>query len=129
MDNFWKQTITGSKGNCFSANLATVLDMNIDDVPNFGHITKSEDFWSAVNEFLNTKGYGVFTISFSQKWLKKQKGMFLVAGKSPRGFQHSVIYEGGKIIHDPAPEGGGVEPKYIDIIYPIFEKEKPHDRP
>ncbi|MBK5647026.1 MAG: hypothetical protein I4N51_07905 [Acinetobacter sp.] len=45
----------------------------------------------------------------------------LVAGISPRGHMHSVIYEHGQLWHDPHPEGGGVIPCQICMLVPIFE--------
>lgn len=33
---------------------------------------------------------------------------YIANGLSPRGVYHSVIYSGGKLVHDPHPSGAGI---------------------
>ena len=55
------------------------------------------------------------------------EGYFLVGGKSPRGYSHSVIYTKYGLAHDPHPEGGGVIPESVSLIYPMFNKSQRED--
>ena len=52
--------------------------------------------------------------------IKGMNGFFIVSGKSPRGYEHAVIYNFTGMVHDPHPASGGVEPKTILLIYPLF---------
>lgn len=128
------QNVFGIEGNCLSATIASLMHLNIEDVPNFNigaepNTTQDDPaavkiFWDNVEKFLNSKGYSI--IHFEPKgvaieaWIGDMKGYFLVGGESPRGYQHSVIYTNKGLAHDPHPEGGGVIPESISIIYPLF---------
>lgn len=54
------------------------------------------------------------------KQIKGMNGSLLFQGKSPRGYEHAVIYNFTGMVHDPHPTSGGVEPKTILLIYPLF---------
>lgn len=127
MNKFVFQTKFGKEGNCFAACLASLFGVSIDEIPDF--FSKGDEFWwDNVRAFLKERGYGVFTIGYSEDWMKEQCGCFIVAGKSPRELTHAVIYNEGKMIHDPHPDGGGVIPEEIDIIYKKFDvKQCPLD--
>lgn len=41
----------------------------------------------------------------------------IASGKSPRGdFDHSVLYFGGKMIHDPHPSDAGLDGPVKDVV-------------
>lgn len=49
------QTIFNTtNGNCVAAIVASMLHLNIEDVPNF---VETDDYWKAYDEFMLTKGY------------------------------------------------------------------------
>src|SRR5690348_7121769 len=57
------QTITGEQGNCFTACLASILELPIRAVPNFAKLTNSdEEFFAMVDEWLATRGLKYSTI-------------------------------------------------------------------
>ncbi|MGG2096157.1 hypothetical protein ABFY41_11040 [Acinetobacter haemolyticus] len=136
------QTVTGFGGNCEGATLATLLRMNIEDIPSFWEgidITKPPCdeggviYQDNLNRFLAKHDYKSISLGWcepseeSVKWVEeisKQIGVkHLVAGMSPRGYMHSVIFENGKLWHDPHPEGGGVIPCQIQFLIPMFGNE------
>ena len=131
------QTKYGKHGNCQSATLATLLGLEIDDVPyffegidleNMTELESSRMFVDNINDFLRTKGYQLIMLgqdSPHTEWVeeisRELKGVkLLVGGMSPRGFMHSVIYLDGKLWHDPHPDGHGVIPYSISFLCPIF---------
>ena len=134
------QTITGLGGNCEGATIATLLGLNIEDVPSFweGIDIKTTDtdesgviYQENLNSFLRQHGYRMLNLGVTKNpkaqdinWVievsKAIGAKHLVAGISPRGHMHSVIYEHGQLWHDPHPEGGGVIPCQICILIPIF---------
>ena len=125
------QTKFGLGGNCQSATIATLLEKNIEDVPCFSEGIDLENTSKAeidilynqnLRKWLRSLGYDTVTFTDVEFFLDYLKGYYLVAGQSPRGYCHSVIYKDGELWHDPHPEGGGVIPEYIDLIYPTFIK-------
>ena len=135
------QTITGLGGNCEGATIATLLGLNIEDVPSFweGIDIKTTDtdesgviYQENLNSFLRQHGYRMLNLGVTKNpkaqdinWVievsKAIGAKHLVAGISPRGHMHSVICEHGQLWHDPHPEGGGVIPCQICMLVPIFE--------
>lgn len=118
------QTQTGDTGNCFSACLASILELPIEVVPNFFEVRLTDDpagWWAAVREWLYLYGYGVLVIDDSNGNLSLGlPGFLIVSGTSPRERMHATIWEGGRLIHDPHPEGGGVRaPLDISLLYPL----------
>lgn len=137
------QTKIGIGGNCEGATIATLLGLNIDDIPDFweGCDTEKptcskngEKYNENLNQFLKTKGYKAITLGFDEPGFDAEKWVqdisigasikLLVNGISPRGYMHSVIYENGRLWHDPHPEGGGVKPCQICLLVPIFEDKE-----
>ena len=111
------QNIFGLAGNCESATLATLLEIPLEDVPSFWVginkeiMTPEEEgikYQENLNNFLKTKGYTSISLGTAGEvtqddvdWVidvsKGIKSKHLVVGKSPRGYNHSVIYENGKL--------------------------------
>lgn len=118
----------GNIGNCQSATIATILELKLEDVPWFAEVNlndsltddeKSSKFWDDIDNFLALHNYEINTVDYTEELSKSLKGYYLVAGKTDRGFMHSVVYKDHKLYHDPHPDGNGVIPEYIDIITPI----------
>lgn len=129
MNKVYQDTF-GIKGNCQSAVLATLLELELQDVPNFndGYDPETmtpqqygDEFCKRMRAWLQAKGYDSLTFTGMLEVIPEAKGKIMVCGKSPRGYNHVVIYENGELWHDPHPEGGGVVPEYVALIWPLFE--------
>jgi hypothetical protein len=111
-------------GNCFEACLASILDMNISDIPMF----HEGDWFQRLWQWLKEKGltcHGTISPEDVLTYSDGIDGYFIVAGESPRGKHirggHAVVFKNGKMIHDPHPDGTGV----VSIKYGLtIEKEK-----
>lgn len=118
-----KQTILhdpehGQYGDCLRTALSCLLNMDQEEVPHFCATNPtSEDLWPAINAWLaETCHLVVYSVAYDcslEQILTMQQIMnpglyYLLAGKSPRGCTHQVVACGDQIIHDPAPEGGGL---------------------
>lgn len=103
------QTTFGVKnGNCFSACVATILDLPIEEVPIF---VEKENWWGAFLEWLKPRGYYALCwhLKNKDKSLLDSYGINILGGKSPRGdFLHAVVADGSKIVHDPHPSRDGI---------------------
>jgi len=91
-------------GNCLAACLASILELRIEDIPQFEDMF--EDWWPNVLKFLGSKG--LYPLRWDEEY--HFNGFYLVRGTSPRDpeIDHQVIYFDGKIIHDPHPDNTGV---------------------
>lgn len=112
-----QQTVVGEKGNCMSACLASLFEYDLPEVWNFhdmadasGHkfdsIEYNEVWWEQVRRWLARVGYGITCVSIVPEQLFMLPGYLLVGGLSPRGHNHSVIWNSslGGVIWDPHPQ-------------------------
>jgi len=133
-----KQTVlhdpeNGQTGNCFSAVLASLLHVNINDVPVF-----SGDHWrQSLNEWLTKFGLAYIEIKCSPTHFADLniKGMHHeMAGNTTRRADtlHSVVAVDGVAVFDPHPDDSGL----TDLAaYGVFVSREPwrwmpqHDQP
>ncbi len=118
------QTTFGyGKGNCQPACVASILEINLEDVPDW-----RDGAWMLKYEaWLGRHGYGLIHLFWSfdgentnGEWPKELgihgDGYYLASGLSPRAGRdgnsdkmlHACVYQGGELAHDPHPEGGGL---------------------
>lgn len=113
------------RGNCFAAVVASILELPITEVPNvevFFHMQNSGYWQEVMLTFLQSKGWELcddrrFKLFHEkthgpafelEKVLELKDRLYLVSGKSPRGFYHICIYQNGKLVHDPHPSKEGL---------------------
>lgn len=91
------------KGNCFSASLASILEMGIDEVYDIYSDETSEWFDNLV-EWAKSKGY-------QYNWVRGKEELpkdvyYIAFGKSPRfpDVLHCVVGLNGELIFDPHPD-------------------------
>lgn len=100
------QTTFGDPGgDCFSACVASLMHLTIDQVPYFMGDT---DWYARFEKWLAAYAlYPLCLVSF--QYDERFHGFYIMGGKSPRGnFQHSVIAKRGMIVHDPHPSRAGL---------------------
>lgn len=96
-------------GDCLRACVATLLSMDLDEVPHFVQYIDHPDgtdpllWWWALIGFLVAHASHV-------EWIddKDCTGWSIATGLSPRGHQHAVVYHDGALIHDPHPSRSGL---------------------
>jgi len=107
-----QQTSFGKKGNCFSACIASILEVPLDTVPVFCVDFPSR--WAEkANEWLHEHhGVMLFCVTPpSEGFVETQyKAPFyhIMSGPALRGLQHSVVGRNGKMVYDPHPSGDGL---------------------
>jgi histidinol-phosphate phosphatase family protein len=108
------------EGNCFSACIASILHVQLSDVPAF---CKYEDWWERFTVWLKERGLWAVPLKYNEEF--PPAGFHILSGKSPRGdFQHSVVALGNDIVHDPHPSRVGIETRVDQIlIIPIDHSE------
>ena len=108
----------GIKGDCFSATLASLLHIPIEEVPIFDNVDGVEGTWLIeVNKFLKEYGlaFAVFEGNSNFEEVFKFMGVtglyHEIAGDSPRfpGTGHSCVAKDFTVIHDPHPTKLGLQ--------------------
>jgi hypothetical protein len=103
------QTRVGEKvGNCFAACLASILNLEMADIPEF---STDEDLWlNDIQEFLATHGLYYVQLPPEEPTLLAafEHGTLFhtIEGTSPRGGQHACVGENGELVWDPHPDDG-----------------------
>lgn len=113
MKPVFQSTFGFPKGDCFSAVLASILEVPLEIVPRFcDH--PDEDWTPLINDWLRPRGlyYVVFQWNdYLNEIIVGNGGIYELSGRSPRGdHYHAVVGLGGLIIHDPHPDGRGIRP-------------------
>lgn len=118
---FHKQTIftgSGRPGNCVQAALASILDLELDEVPHFLETASSPEEWElAFQAWLHERR--IFIARYSSEWIFPC--LYLASGTTKRNpnVWHMVVMQDGKLIHDPHPENTGlVQVKQIRLLVP-----------
>jgi hypothetical protein len=103
-------------GNCLSACLASLLEMQIDEVPAFNLM--GGEWGIELYNFLQKHDYTSQGTGYAQNGIEKLEkyegidGYVIVQGKSFREYVtrgHAVIYYHGKLAHDPHPSKLGLK--------------------
>ena len=111
-----KQTRTGKGGNCFTACVASILELNIDEVPDLAPRKDIEGLEQdkILNDWLGQFGLRFFSFRLHDEDYRKivfKNAYHTICGKCPRdpNLDHIVVGFNGEMIHDPHPEGTGVK--------------------
>jgi hypothetical protein len=101
-------------GDCYRTCIACVLDVPPESVPHPGR--KGSEHWNElmveVDAWLAERGLYSMMLKDTPEKIAKHCDYFgyhLIAGQSPRA-PHYCVGLGGKVVHDPSPLGGGLEP-------------------
>jgi hypothetical protein len=106
-----EQTRVGSGvGNCFAACLASILEIPVEDIPDF--LNDGDEFLDQLAWFLFPYGLVYVQVEPDDPIVNR---MFMVGqmwhtieGVSPRGGLHACVGCNGQIVHDPHPGGNGL---------------------
>lgn len=103
------QTVFGvGKGNCFSACVATILELDLDSVPNFSALYTDETWYLEFVKWLAPRGLAPLTQQFPgdpdsfMSWVRTcaPKVPWIAGGPTDRGM-HCCVYLGDQLLHDP----------------------------
>lgn len=110
-----------TNGNCFATVIATLIEVEVKDVPAVEEVFKSNNkpnenkkWVNIMQEYLNSKGY--LWGGLDEHLMNDE--LYIAVGPSPRGnFNHCVIYKNGKLFHDPHPDNTGLKSiTHLEVI-------------
>lgn len=100
------------RGNCFSAVVASLLELPLRAVPNFVEIEVlgGPHWWWFFHRYIDLMGYR--TVHFRAR-NPPINTYYEMGGLSARATEshpihHSCVYFNGKLVHDPHPDGTGL---------------------
>lgn len=124
MKPVYQTILSGPNSNCMQATIASILELDIDQVPNFIE-HRGADWFDKVKEFCLPFGVYPIYLAFSESENREFKpfGYHGIGVETERGVLHSVVGFNGKIVHDPYP-GGSVITKIVgyDLFISTMEK-------
>jgi hypothetical protein len=93
------QTIFLAHGNCWRAAIASILELDIDDMPCFESM--GHRFLTETRTWLNTNGYSLFRYGPENP----PASYAIAVGESPRRKEvdHAIVVKDGVFVHDPFP--------------------------
>lgn len=109
MKPVYQTTFGEPNGNCFAACVASLLEIPIEQVPEFMHKDGKLN-WNWYDEFrdwLLQYGYTPLMLNNDDPgWITALKGAhYLMGVKGSHGRMHSVIGFNGEVVHDPYKHG------------------------
>lgn len=120
--------VVTQKGNCFQAAVASIMDLTLEQVPNFIEFSDDE-WWDKFCDFIRLNGY-----EYETHW-EPPAGYSIGSGISPRATKdhkitHAVICLDGVMVFDVHPDRTGIVGNfnYWETITPI-KKENICDTP
>jgi len=105
-------------GNCQAACIATLLDLSIEEVPNFAKF--GVKYWDEQEAFLAK--HGLWLMYTKEEPCTSSVVHYIGSGISPRGLRHAVIMLDEEIVHDPHPSQAGLvgKPDRFGILCKIL---------
>lgn len=105
----------GEDGDCLAACLATLLRLDIGEVPSF--FSDDEGTWrEKMGAWLVERGWGHLCIAGPPPDMLGP-ALTIVSGKSPRGdWLHATVWRGRELLHDPHPSRAGLVGEPVDTI-------------
>jgi len=115
------QTRTGKGGDCFQACVASVLELQLEDVPDFCNVYSEDEWFLKFCSWLNQYGMTAIMVKNDGKAVldKILTGTYTLAGGMSAArpkMLHEVVWKDHKMVHDPAPEQMGLVNKPDDLI-------------
>ena len=110
MKKVYQQLMTpgdNRKGNCLRACLASYFEVDIDSIPEFENMLKSE-FMGALRQWVGTMGYDI--IIGNGHFYDDRYYFVIVTYDCPVGVDpcHCTIFQNGQLFHDPNPRQAAI---------------------
>jgi hypothetical protein len=90
----------GIYGNCLAACIACMLDIDVNEVPNFA---QNSTWASDAKEWLAERGLSLVYFDGDAT-----DATMIAYGKTVRGTRHAVLWRNGALLHDPHPSDAGL---------------------
>lgn len=89
----------GTRGNCLSACLASILELGIEEVP---HFAEQAEWQESLFKWLARHGLEL------ENQNDAPNGLAIAIGYSPREIRHAIVVNNGVMVWDPHPDNNGL---------------------
>lgn len=126
-----RQTVfSPTEGDCMAACLATLLEVDLVDIPNFCALYPADRWYCEMVEWLRGRGYGVVSFETDRPPSTYFVGLpvdavYIAGGRSPRHpGKHAVLIDGsGALVFDPHPSDAGIlSLDSFDVVFKVMPK-------
>lgn len=119
---FHQQTVTGKRGDCWRAALASLLGLPLEDVPDFVNDPDFAPRWLEESQEFVAAARPGFELRELPPEFAALGEVVIAVGPSPRleASAHAVLVDAGALVHDPHPDGTGIPS--IDYILALREQ-------
>lgn len=101
------------QGNCMAACVASLLELSLEDVPDF----RPDTWWLTLVEWLRARGLDAFYVEIPHERAREVQpsayvspGTYYIGGGlTARGTGHVCVYFADRMVHDPLPGGRGLD--------------------
>lgn len=96
----------GEQGNCYAACLASLFHFPLHSIP----VYPDKDWFLSYQRWLRPRGLMVMVFHENPFSLPEYSefGVCVASGMGPRGYRHAVLWQDGKLLHDPHPSNAGL---------------------
>jgi hypothetical protein len=121
-----QRVIGYERGSCFATAIASVLDLDLDAVPNF--VLFGTGWLEALGVWAWEHGIHVTHLHYDDDL----SGLHIAGGPGPRKREdgtpipHAVVAEGRKLVHDPHPSGLGIDLATANNWWRVTPCQSPH---
>lgn len=104
----------GIYGDCMRASIASLLELQYEEVPHFYTVDSTEVFDKNIRKFLKSKGFALLTVwpvDFKNEShaVHGQTGIHhIISGNTIRGTYHATVGLDGVVVHDPHESKDGL---------------------
>ena len=109
------------RGNCFPACIASILEMECEDVIQIQEYYDDNNWNKILFDWLYERGYLWRSATIEE--IRSKDAYILVTGGSTRypDLTHITIWQDGKMVHDPHPDNSGItDQRCFEVIVPIY---------
>ena len=110
--------LSGPESDCLRACVASILEMALEEVPNFA---EEEDWVGALDRFLQPLGLQHIPLDagdagkVANDWAPG--GYYIAVGRTVRERYHAVVAHQGQVVHDPYPTRQGLKVEEYHIFF------------
>lgn len=119
MKPVYQTTFGFGTGNCTQACIASILHIDLEEVPFFPAAGKD---WDRETQRWLAQKHGllmVYIVVPPGNVIEIEGGYYIAGGPTVRGIQHACVYYGSDLAHDPHPDGNGLtEVRNIELYVP-----------
>lgn len=129
------QTVRGARGNCFAACVASILETDIEEMPEYlgaDGTPLTQNWLSIWNEFLGPLGLGLVLVRHCGCGAcSPPPGFSIMAAKAPTDEEpdntHAIVCLDGAVVHDPLDNVRAHEGTYEPDHWYVFTPRDPSD--